>query len=255
MRQVLALLPVFALGILLGNLFQPRAKLHGADIQKEGVSKWVMWCMFHHVASSTSWFWPQFSPQIWFTMKRQILILVCFSVFFFFWHFGFKSFPLGFRYVLLQNLRWQRHEINASAELERAEPTLEPKRRPGAELPQLPLVLECDPLEHLLVINLEGDAGKARRSHVKKEFQKANLSNFFFWSAANFHKDQRLAKEVAKQKIPSNSKLANALSHREIYEMMLYERPLGIWLLGWGAEELGKVQQNRGALGFYGRIF
>lgn len=28
------------------------------------------------------------------------------------------------------------------------------------------LRLDCDPMEHLLVINLEGDRGKSRRDHV-----------------------------------------------------------------------------------------
>lgn len=62
---------------------------------------------------------------------------------------------------------------------------------------ELPPVLDCDPMKHLLVINLEGDRGKARREHVKKDgepqskgltygVKKVRMSNSVFGDQRSF---------------------------------------------------------------------
>ncbi|CAL1148079.1 unnamed protein product [Cladocopium goreaui] len=79
--------------------------------------------------------------------------------------------------------------------------------------------------EHLLVINLEGEGGQARRDHIYREFEKVGLEGRFrFWPAINFKNSTRLAKETNRKECPCDSKVGCALSHREIYEMMLYEK-------------------------------
>ncbi|CAK9013016.1 unnamed protein product [Durusdinium trenchii] len=90
---------------------------------------------------------------------------------------------------------------------------------------ELPEVLKCDPLEHLLIINLEGEGGQARRDHIYSEFEKVGLKGRFkFWPAVNFKNSSRLAKETKRKHCPCDSKVGCALSHREIYEMMMYEK-------------------------------
>eukprot|EP00435_Cladocopium_sp_Y103_P011917 s3941_g3.t1 len=99
-------------------------------------------------------------------------------------------------------------------------------KRDGQEvIMELPKVVKCDPLEHLLVINLEGPGGQARRDHIYKEFERGGLKGRFkFWPAVNFQDNERLAKETGKKQCPCDPKVGCALSHREIYEMMLYEK-------------------------------
>lgn len=99
-------------------------------------------------------------------------------------------------------------------------------KRDGQEvIMELPKVVKCDPLEHLLVINLEGPGGQARRDHIYEEFERGGLKGRFkFWPAVNFQNNERLAKETGKKECPCDPKVGCALSHREIYEMMLYEK-------------------------------
>ena len=96
-------------------------------------------------------------------------------------------------------------------------------KREGEGILQLPTVLKCNPLEHILIINLEGQRGERRREHMKRELAKADLSGFFFWSAVDAKTDERLSRETGRL-CPCDARLANSMSHREIYETMLYER-------------------------------
>eukprot|EP00434_Breviolum_minutum_P021127 symbB.v1.2.018640.t1/scaffold1496.1/size115469/4 len=99
-------------------------------------------------------------------------------------------------------------------------------KRDGEEvIMELPSTVKCDPLEHLLVINVEGEGGQARRDHIYREFEKGGLKGRFnFWPAVNFKNSTRLAKEMGRKKCPCTSTVGCGLSHREIYEMMLYEK-------------------------------
>lgn len=82
----------------------------------------------------------------------------------------------------------------------------------------------CDPFEHMFIINLVGDAGKARREHAMKELTKAGLvGKVQFFPAVDAKTDVELGKET-NQVCPCNSQFALALSHRRIYEKILEER-------------------------------
>eukprot|EP00434_Breviolum_minutum_P006022 symbB.v1.2.005308.t1/scaffold283.1/size308953/9 len=98
-------------------------------------------------------------------------------------------------------------------------------KRDGQEvIMDLPKVLKCDPLEHLLIINLEGEGGQARRDHIYQEFERGGLKGRFnFWPAVNFKTDERLATELGRRSCPCNAQVGCGMSHRRIYEMMLYE--------------------------------
>ncbi|CAK9045637.1 unnamed protein product [Durusdinium trenchii] len=198
MRQVLGLLLVFGLGILVGNFFQPQAKyaLLGSFLQIQDTVSLQM-----PRGSRTQFLQPDVS-----TATPSL-----------------ATPSLAVQQALTMPPPPPAHAEERPTQLRVDGEFL---KRDGREvILELPPVLDCDPMKHLLVINLEGDRGKARREHVKKEFENANLTGrFLFWSAANALTDQRLANETGKKKCPCDSKLSNSLSHREIYEMMLYER-------------------------------
>mmetsp|Transcript_58105 Transcript_58105/g.136216 ORF Transcript_58105/g.136216 Transcript_58105/m.136216 type:complete len:337 (+) Transcript_58105:50-1060(+) len=89
----------------------------------------------------------------------------------------------------------------------------------------IPQVHKCNPLDRMLVINLEGPGGLARRRHIIREFNRSGLGGRFkFWPAVNFGEDEDLAKELGKKKCPCDAKKGCGLSHRRIYETMLAEK-------------------------------
>eukprot|EP00434_Breviolum_minutum_P000676 symbB.v1.2.000592.t1/scaffold26.1/size418576/7 len=67
---------------------------------------------------------------------------------------------------------------------------------------------------------LKRQRGERRREHMKRELAKADLSGFFFWSAVDAKTDERLSRETGRL-CPCDARLANSMSHREIYETML----------------------------------
>jgi len=89
----------------------------------------------------------------------------------------------------------------------------------------VPPVHRCNPFDHVLVVNLEGPGGEARRNHILREFGKKGLrGRFKFWPAVNFGTDEGLAAETGKKKCPCDPKVGCGLSHRRIYETMLAEQ-------------------------------
>ncbi len=87
------------------------------------------------------------------------------------------------------------------------------KRRPFMSLPK---EADCDPRAHILVINQEGEAGQKGRDHINQEFRKAGLSGYFhFWPAESSGTGEVNGRL-------ENHEFTQALSHRKIYETMLY---------------------------------
>lgn len=88
----------------------------------------------------------------------------------------------------------------------------------------------CDPLEHIVVINLEDDRGKGRREHMIQQFQKAGIEKYHFFPAVDFKKDEQLKRELKLlPRLCANpaqcpNTLGCAMSHRRVYEKMIAER-------------------------------
>lgn len=91
------------------------------------------------------------------------------------------------------------------------------KRRPFMSLPK---EADCDPRAHILVINHEGEAGQKGRDHINQEFRKAGLSGYFhFWPAESSATQSRAGEINGRLE---HHEFTQALSHRKIYETMLY---------------------------------
>ncbi|CAL1127324.1 unnamed protein product [Cladocopium goreaui] len=96
---------------------------------------------------------------------------------------------------------------------------------------QLPKLFHCDPLEHVIAINLEDDRGLGRRGHMIEEFKRVGIKNYNFFPAVDFKNDAQLKREEAllggdmcKNPARCHNTLGCAMSHRRVYEKILAER-------------------------------
>jgi len=94
---------------------------------------------------------------------------------------------------------------------------------------KVPAPFYCDPFEHVLVINLEDDRGIGRRKHMMQQFKKAGIKKYNFFPAVDFKEDLQLKRELKRIRglcqnpARCHHTLGCAMSHRRVYEKILYE--------------------------------
>lgn len=114
-------------------------------------------------------------------------------------------------------------------------------------LDKLPRPFYCDPLEHVIIINLQDDRGKPKRDSLVKELEKAGLDSYNFFPAVDHEIDEQLKSEMSAQDpqlcdtVPKcQSTLGRALSHRQVHEKIIAEQ----WSCAMVLEDHAKLAEN-----------
>jgi len=143
--------------------------------------------------------------------------------------------PASFTSIVMKDLGWSflKEEFLAGNTLNSQQDAEEGFLQPVPEdqvLSEVPEPFFCDPLEHVVVINLEDDRGKGRREHMIQQFQKAGIEKYHFFPAVDFQKDEQLKREMkllprfCANPAQCANNLGCAMSHRRVYEKMIAEK-------------------------------
>lgn len=114
-------------------------------------------------------------------------------------------------------------------------------------LDKLPRPFYCDPLEHVIVINLQDERGKPKRDSLAQELEKAGINSYNFFPAVDHEIDEQLKSEMSAQDpqlcdtLPKcKSTLGRALSHRQVHEKIIAEQ----WSCAMILEDHAKLAEN-----------